>query len=1131
MVGNARLTDIEKKLHLLLSESSRSEAKDQEESALDQEITSAKSEIDKRDFPLAKSRLARLKRDKWDELTAEQRFLVLSNLGNIESARGYAAEASVLMFESIVHLSGDVRAEETEAHAHLLQGDYETAYSVATDVRLRHPNSWKSAMLRLYTAPPSVSFSELTALTEDDMSHKEILLAIAVRAHTLKLFPDGEDYARRAIAASDRDWPVARLILAQCIAHPILLGPGSRPIEGFSSEAKKRLEEADSILDECIKGALIREERQLAAQALVERAGIAGRIGNENSARIYVEQAYREAPSEPVAIAAYATLLQSRNEIDRAISMVETLISGTDHIAFKKQLSDLLLQRNRGDDEARAIDILKELAILDDPLSPHFRYALICETLALLARTSRIGEGEEFIDSIPGPSLTPAAQSAIMARLRLHHGDEAAAKSLLAKAEELLTDTSIETEIEMIAVTLATLGEYRRALALWQRILAVGNLLAMRQTLACAQRLGENAVILKVCRMIRESGIDDAHTLQIEADKLQDDDLNAAIDVLKDYLAKHPNNTEVRLRLTHIGIEHGIPELIQDNSFPLPDVSQVTPYVARAVTYYLKYVRRGEEALTYGYDVLHRHFNDLDAHRAFMVLFIPLGPPIRIDQPTVVSVGTAVEYVEDGVGSSTWHVIEDVVMPDLRLNEFAPSHSISSALIGKAVGDRVELTPNSISKRPAEIKQILNKYVYRMQRCSEELQIRFPEAKDLQVMHLPKGPDGQPSLDEFVATVQKQLEATNNALAHYSKEVLPLHFVATLLKASTFEAIFQLAHDPASIIRCAPDNFPQRQTSFQSLETSPQVVLDLSAIATLVLTGRTDLVSKLNKRIVISQGCSEELDRISGKLADGSSRAGGRLTWHDDRVIMVDIPEEAVIERERHFAKALTEIRAVAVVEPCRDLAEMSEEQRGPLISILGRHGAQSVLLARQPGRILWTDDFVQSSVAISEYGAKATWSECIISYLESKGLLERTMAVDFVTHLLGYRYESITITPAVFVNAARLANWDGEQAPLSFALAPLVTVPLSPQLFSMVGGMAGEIERELKDDEARARLIGVVLLNFLKRTDGIHLLLLIRRAFQNAPSQRGSEWTNIIDAILVQLFPDLLEDAEPGEK
>lgn len=174
--------------------------------------------------------------------------------------------------------------------------------------------------------------------------------------------------------------------------------------------------------------------------------------------------------------------------------------------------------------------------------------------------------------------------------------------------------------------------------------------------------------------------------------------------------------------------------------------------------------------------------------------------------------------------------------------------------------------------------------------------------------------------------------------------------------------------------------------------------------------------------------------------------------------------------------------------------------------------------MAKKPGRILWTDDFVQSSIAIKEYGARAAWSELIAAHLEGRGRIDRTTAVDFVTRLLGYRYEIVAITPAVLVNAARVANWDREKSPFSDALNPLANVPLDSSLFATIGAIATEMERDL-EAESRVKLIAMICRTFLKRADGLRLLGLIRLAFQNAPSRRGTEWIPVIDTIIGEIY------------
>lgn len=275
-VSNAQLASINDKLSLLISRNFAIGDSTPDEDLHEKQISLARSEIERRDFPIAKSRLIALQRDSWDQLTGHQRFIVLANLGNIEAAKGLIAEATKLYFEAIVHDPDHIKAREIECHAYFFSAEYDRTYALATALREQHPESWKACMLRIYSAPPSVHLSDLLpGVSAEDLLHSEVLHALASRAHGRRLFSEAEQYARRAIDSSTKEWPAAQLLLGQSLAHPILLGSGSRPVDAFSAADCARLMDADAILQSCVDAAIIREEYPLAAQALIERATIA----------------------------------------------------------------------------------------------------------------------------------------------------------------------------------------------------------------------------------------------------------------------------------------------------------------------------------------------------------------------------------------------------------------------------------------------------------------------------------------------------------------------------------------------------------------------------------------------------------------------------------------------------------------------------------------------------------------------------------------------------------------------------------------------------------------------------------------------------------------------------------------
>ncbi len=70
------------------------------------------------------------------------------------------------------------------------------------------------------------------------------------------------------------------------------------------------------------------------------------------------------------------------------------------------------------------------------------------------------------------------------------------------------------------------------------------------------------------------------------------------------------------------------------------------------------------------------------------------------------------------------------------------------------------------------------------------------------------------------------MENTNQGLRVYSEQMLPLQFVARMLKASTFEAVLYLANDPDSIVRSGPGELADRLGSLRAFREAEQIVLE-----------------------------------------------------------------------------------------------------------------------------------------------------------------------------------------------------------------------------------------------------------------------------------------------------------------
>jgi hypothetical protein len=114
----------------------------------------------------------------------------------------------------------------------------------------------------------------------------------------------------------------------------------------------------------------------------------------------------------------------------------------------------------------------------------------------------------------------------------------------------------------------------------------------------------------------------------------------------------------------------------------------------------------------------------------------------------------------------------------------------------------------------------------------------------------------------------------------------------------------------------------------------------------------------------------------------------------------------------------------------------------------------------------------------------------------------------------LDYCYVSVTITPAIFVDSARRANWDKVVSPFSHVLAPFTQIRINRNFFGIVAGIAVEATREITNDQEREVLIRAFLQTLATRPDSVKLFSLIWRVFQGILPRWRDEWTPIIEEV-----------------
>jgi tetratricopeptide (TPR) repeat protein len=1083
--------------------------------AIDADIEEAKACLARREYQLARLLLQRTRNQKWDVMSARQRFRVLTNIAAAYLAEGKPKEATPLFLEAKTHQPDDQLAIGNEVLAYILANDQGRAFALAADAREKHPHSGPILSYWIRSAPSEIDLGSLQREVPSTLeADPHVCVALAERALTALRFADAEQFAKVA-AERNKDWPYTRLLLAEAVVRGELFKTGG--IETSSAASLERLHSSAQDLTRIIEQAHNEGAREVEGEALLVRAEAKRLCGQSEAADEDVISAHESLPADPTVLRDYAQLLLKRGERHRAIAELREAVAISRH---REDVSALLATtlRTGGDRAERdeALGLLMKLARGKSPQPEGFREQVIWSALEALAEEGQLENSRGFLASIPEDALSRTAFSVFQSKLALL---ESKREQAFVEADRALGTVEPSTSAEdrrLLGLLLSELGRYKDALPIWQS-LASRTILNTdtRRLIDCAARLKRDDVVLEICGALREAGIEDTELVSYEASILQTFDPEGAATVLEHYVTKHPEDRAARLQLAALGLQLHREDLlgVAKDAIPAPsDVpSRNWPLVVRVIAK----VSSPESALAYAYKLLRERFAEPDAHRAYLTALLPMEHRPNIPEPKHAGPGSAVSYMENGTNQEQWCVIEEEYEPDGKLNEISPKHPLAGELKGRKLGDKFVLSKGSATERVATIKQILNKYVYRYQDCLLQWQIRFPSVPGIEMVRVTRTEAAaggeEMDLTSIYSLLDKREASSTELLDIYAKSAVPLQTLGTAFGNNVFDTVCLLALRPGVRIHCCSGAAPERAQAHEAIKIAKAIVVELSSIGTLALTDLLGVLENPPVPIIVSRGTLSELNDLADE--EGlTPEPVGMLGKQEGRYIMV---EETIEQREarlRQLKQLIAAIKKYCQIATSPSLVALDPEKRAAMIKMLGQHGAESVLLASEPGRVLWTDDLVLATLAQKEFGARRAWTQIYLQTLAETGAIDANVFFEASAKLAAYGYYFTSLNHNILMAARSMAHANPSTWPLKQCLETLEDEAISAR--DLLGLVTQFIVGIYREGIAGQETVFVSILEHLRRrTDGIPLVKTLHQLLPgmfgvNALAARATEKT-----------------------
>lgn len=1033
-------------------------------SAVDGELDEIKGLLETQDYLLAKSLLARIERRHWIDLPASSRIRLLSQKGFIHLIQGDQVAAAKEYLHAVQIAPHEEKTRTDEALAYELIDDAPRAHALADKLIADFPLSPRPFAIWLRTSPADCSAEsqeQLVASKRLPADLGEVWLAVAARAFAQQDFVRAERLADRAVKM-DPDWPPGWLFLGFVIGR-LVVQEGSRRPTRFSSEQQERLRLAASHFQKAADLAEKEKRIPIQIEALVGVARAHDLLENSKRAEDALRKANLLKPDEAHILLWLGGFLHEHGQTEEAVDLLEKSLRLEASSQTEFHLALALSGRKQDGDRVRATELFGHVARgKEGEFRTHALKFAVQGYLAVKAFDSV----RRLLGEISEEAVSQILLQSFSGLVAFEAGDieqaHAQADSAL-RAWTVACDDSLATE--SLARLLVRLDRYADALPMWQALVDPSMPApAVDGLFACAQKLNRDDVLLDTCQRLRESGTASKTVRQLEFSLLERYEPSKAADLLADYVEENPEDHIARLMLCSCQLRTGRLDVATLNLTHLPSAKTLDPHQGEGVISLLIEHGRTQEAREYAYQLVRYHYNSMEAHRAFCSTFtqVPEETESADTSQDIVRPGVAVAFTPADRTEVEWIVIEDGPEPQLKLDEYAPSHRWCQDVLGKSIGDKIPVPGSDYPKQIATLTAIDSKYAYRLRDSFQQMTTAYADQTGWAKIHTPKLDDAnlppetklKPLLDRLELAAQYELLA----FERYRTYHLPIHVLGTLLGRSAFDATLSLIQRDGFGVICWAEK-PTAEEAAGWLRKSPfEIVLDLTALATLFALDKLNVLESRETKFIVSQSTVEEL-RAVVRSGRPDPRQPGSMVSLGRGIRVVEHSVDATRDRYASRVRLLETVTTHCEIRSGRPLAHIQPSARSELCELFGQHGAESLVLARDGNCLLWTDDAMVAVYGKHEMGIRRVWTQVVLG--APLAALDEKSRIETTAKLVGWGFQKTSFDFAVIRYAGEVSGWQPQTFPLKQVIDALVAASNTLEAcIQAVRGLILETER-----------------------------------------------------------------------
>ena len=238
-------------------------------------------------------------------------------------------------------------------------------------------------------------------------------------------------------------------------------------------------------------------------------------------------------------------------------------------------------------------------------------------------------------------------------------------------------------------------------------------------------------------------------------------------------------------------------------------------------------------------------------------------------------------------------------------------------------------------------------------------------------------------------------------------------------------------------VKCSAGHPEEWRQALATLEGGQsKLVVDLIALITIHEIGAADTVIKAFGKLSIAQSTIDELESIITQREMLSKQEGMSVGKEGDQYVRTDLNPEDIRRNVEYLTSIIKWIWENCEVDPCTRALEMNQLRKQEFYDLFQPLFVDTILIASQPGYLLFSDDERLRFYAKTNFGIDAgtdfhvdgVWTQVVLQHCVNRNLLDKVEYDKMTIKLVCSHYYHTTFDTDVLIEAARQSDWKPDE-------------------------------------------------------------------------------------------------------